>query len=91
MLIIFLVSAALMGCEKKAEVPAEEKALIPGLDKMKFQRIEKFISIVWNIPVNEIKYDEVDKTFLIKGNGISLKELEQVYDSANEYKLNHEK
>lgn len=91
MLFAFLVFGAVVSCKKNSEDLIAETNVTRSLDKLKFQKIEKFISVVWNIPINEIKYDEVNRKFLFNKNEIALEELENAYDLANEYKLNHEK
>lgn len=91
MLIAFFSIVTVAGCTKKTEVQIEKPLARASVEDVKFRKMEKFISIVWNFPISEVRYDEINGFFLIKENKISLKDLENLYDSANEYKLNYEK
>lgn len=89
MLTTFLVSAALIGCEKKGETPTQAVG-ISDIEKIKFQKIERFISIAWGVPINEVLFDKTKNEFSFGEVKMSKVEIERLYDISNEYKLKYE-
>jgi hypothetical protein len=88
MLIAFLASAALTSCEKKEVVSTEEPS---DLEKLKLQKIKRFISIMWEVPLAEVLFNEEKKEFTFGNITMAKDEIEKVYDVSNEYKFNYER
>lgn len=89
-LLLCALTITTISCSKEKETPAP----LPVENKMnveKAQRIQKFISIAFGIPVSEQKYDEAKEEYTIYTSKIGRAEMEKLYDGANEYKLNHER
>lgn len=77
-------------CAKDKEAPAQAP-IENKIEAAKLQRIEKYITIMFGVPAGTKVYDEVKGEFTINDFKMTRKQMEEVYDSANEYKLNHEK
>lgn len=54
MLIAISASSALVSCEKKEAVVTENEVSAQVFEKIHFQKVEKFISIAWGTPLNEV-------------------------------------
>ncbi|SHG32880.1 hypothetical protein [Pedobacter caeni] len=88
-LIMCALTITVASCAKDKELPAPTQ-VEKEMDVKKFERIQKFISIAFGIPVNEQKYDKVKEEYTIYTSKMSRAEMEKLYDGANEYKFKHE-
>jgi hypothetical protein len=75
---------ALQSCKKNSEKAEEEEI---DSETIKIEKLEKYISNMWDVPVNKIKYDDVKKTFVFKEFEIKRQEIDTLYSRANEYHL----
>ncbi|SDD40031.1 hypothetical protein [Pedobacter soli] len=84
--LIILLSCILVGslqsCKKNLEKVEEIKSEVT-----KIERLEVYISKVWNIPVDKIKYDAVKEIFVFKDFEINRDEIDTLYSRAAEYHL----
>lgn len=90
MLIVFLASAALTGCEKKEVEPKDTTTVSDDQEAIKLQKIKRFITIAFKVSESEIVFNQKEEVVLIKGFKLAKKEIEHLYDTANEYKLIYE-
>jgi hypothetical protein len=90
MLIAFLASTTLVSCEKKEVAKNEEARGLEEIEKVRSQKIERFISIIWQVPKDEIIFDKIKSTYSFNGIVESKAEIERIYDLSNEYKLVYE-
>ena len=88
-LIAFLASMALTSCEKKSEIPTEEASALDA-EKIKLKKMERFISIMWQVPLNEVLFNEEKKEFLFGEVKMSKDRIEELYNISNEYHLKYE-
>ncbi|MEH3113309.1 hypothetical protein [Pedobacter terrae] len=78
------------GCKKDSKTN-ETINQVSILEKTKLQKMEKFISIMWEVPAEKIKYDKDLETFTFGDIQLSRMQIELLYDRANEYKLKNER
>ena len=90
MLLAFLASAALASCEKKEAAESVQTQSLEEIKKVRSQKIERFISIVWQVPKDEIIFDKIKDTYSFSVIVKSKAEIERLYDLSNEYKLVYE-
>ncbi len=91
-LILFMVTLA-TGCAKDI-IDKPNTNLSSVSDMETAQKIEKFISITWLTPVNNIVFDKNKQEFTFGPIGeykLSKTEMTRIYDNANEYKAKYEK
>jgi len=89
-LLLCALTITAIGCAKDKEAPIQ--ILVENkIEATKLQRIEKFINISFGVPAGTKVYDETKEEFIIHDFKMTRKQMEDAYDSANEYKLNHEK
>lgn len=80
MLITFLASTALMGCEKK-EVQEVEVIKTDDLKKVDIDTLKGVLAKLVNVDVKEISYNEEKEMFVMFGTDqISLKDLTKYYE-----------
>lgn len=86
--ILFSLTAA---CKKEENVVAKLEA--ESTKKIELEKLMTYISISFDIDRDKIYYDETAEEFSVPNTvfKMSLKTIESAYESANEYKLNHEK
>lgn len=87
----FLASATLVSCEKKEVAKTDQTQSLEEIEKVRSQKIERFISIIWQVPKDEIVFDKIKNTYSFNGIVESKAEIERLYDLSNEYKLVYEK
>lgn len=98
-IILYVFSSLLTGCAKGPITPndpatANHQSSTAPYDKDRLQKIEKFISISWETPIDKVIYNDKKQDFTFGSDGeiiMSREKIENLYDSANEYKLKHEK
>ncbi|WP_134089572.1 hypothetical protein [Olivibacter sp. XZL3] len=83
-----LIGASLlivMGCSKQQSPQAESKQLESG------EKLINYLHITTNTPKNEITYNATKDSLVLKGwYKVSIKEIQDQYNNANEYKANYE-
>ncbi|RQO74252.1 hypothetical protein DBR43_02310 [Pedobacter sp. KBW06] len=89
-LIMCALTITAISCSKDKEAPTQSP-IENKIEAAKLQRIEKFITISFGVPAGTKVYNEVKEEFTINDFKMTRKQMEEVYDRANEYKLNHEK
>ncbi|MDR6785977.1 hypothetical protein [Pedobacter africanus] len=90
-LIAFLAPMALTSCEKEKEVEKSiEATTSTNTQEIRVQKIKRFITIAFKVSENEIIYSQDNEKVQIKGHEFTKKEIEYLYDNANEYKLVYE-
>lgn len=88
--ILILGAVGLLGPGCKKDEKAQNETEQKNVDVNKFERLEKFISISWSVPIAKIKYNTSTEIFSFKGSSITKDQIETLYDRANEYKLKNE-
>ncbi|TKC55806.1 hypothetical protein FBD94_24485 [Pedobacter hiemivivus] len=88
-LIALLASVALISCEK-GTIPTADPSGALDAEKIKFQKMKKFVSIAWDIPLNEVLFDATNDEFSFGKNKMTKDEIENLYDISNEYKAKYE-
>lgn len=82
MLIAFLVTAGLVGCEKKDSHEAEV-VKSDDLKKVDIRKLKEVFAKLVNADVREVSYNEEKEMFMMFGTEqISLKDLTKYYDNS---------
>lgn len=89
-LLMCALTITVVSCAKDKEAPAQAP-VENKIEAAKLQRIEKYITIMFGVAAGTKVYDEGKEEFTIHDFKMTRKQMEEVYDNANEYKLNHEK
>jgi len=87
------IGLTITGCQKK-EIPVEnqqEKISASSISAEKLPKITKFITISFGVKAEEISYDRKTNVVHYGDMQMPADQLEEIYDNANEYKINNEK
>lgn len=81
---------SMMSCAKDV---VQHENISANIDNSKLQKIERFISITWQTPVEKILFNETTREFQF-GENTELRmneaDMERLYDISNEYKAKYE-
>lgn len=95
-LLCLALGTTVISCSKdKVEpTPVEVKPkveVVSKIDPEKLKRIETFMIKMLLVSPDAKKYDPSKEMFYIDSLTMTRVKMEELYDSANEYKINHEK
>ena len=77
--------ATTLGCKKNQEIKPEVNLT------QDYQKEKRFLSISLSTPLEEVIYDYKNEQFIVYGwYKLTLKEVQNMYANANEYKLKYE-
>lgn len=77
--------ATVLGCKKDQQIEPEVKVV------QDYQKERRFLSITSSAPLEEVVYDSKNEQFVIYGwLKMNLKDVQELYANANEYKLRYE-
>ncbi len=83
-----VILMSINGC-KKEEIKASETTTVDA-EKIQFQKIKRFMSIIWGVSMDDINYDDRKKVFSVNQIKVTRDEIEKIYEVSNEYKLRYE-
>ena len=75
---------ALNSCSKDVVQPV-------ALDQPKMDKIEQFISIMWEVPKEKVSNNQKNNEYSFGQFKLSKEVVENLYDNSNEYKAKYEK
>lgn len=89
-IIAILTVAAFSGCEKEKITSKEESDTKVSVQN--FDKLAKFVSVLKNVPIDQVKFDDSRQEFYIPGTAFrgSLVDTQNFYEISNEYKLRYE-
>lgn len=75
-----------MGCSKQQSTQVESKQIELG------EKLITYLHITTNTPKNEITYNNTKDSLVLRGwYKVAIKDVQDQYNNANEYKANYEK
>ncbi len=90
--ITFVVLFSFFIACKKQEI-ASSKVEVKSKTQPNLEKLTSYLSVSFDISREKLKYNEETEEFYVPNTvfKLSLNTVQTAYDSANEYKLNHEK
>jgi hypothetical protein len=85
--VLFLLAIPLtvfIGCKKEV-LEAKPEIMTSKIDGVKIQRMKKFISVIWEVPVHGVDLDTTKNQFKFKDIVLDASWLENIYDSATNH------
>ncbi|MEH6304951.1 hypothetical protein RYH73_04815 [Olivibacter sp. CPCC 100613] len=76
----------ILGCSKQQSPQVESKQLESG------EKLVNYLHITTSTPKSEIKYNDTKDSLVLRGwYKVAIKDVQDQYNNANEYKANYEK
>lgn len=87
---MLLFILGISSCNKDSAIQQETGEKIQDVDAGRLQKIKRFISITWNVELENVKYNEAEQNFVFQNLEMTREEIENLYAISNEYKLKYE-
>ncbi|MET4138254.1 hypothetical protein [Pedobacter sp. UYP1] len=81
--LLFGLATTLCGCAKDVVQPV-------AINREKMERIERFISIMWEVPKKDIVFDNKNNEYIFGQFKFDIERMEYLYDTSNNYKAKYE-